>query len=117
MVGEKQGCAKTWPSGFNWFEPGFNGFLGYTGENSDNLCRFRIEEPNLENKKIILHIMDNCQAISISQWVTYDPPVSIRVNKYLNSLSLFFLCGFSVWFKPVSTGWVKLGWVLPDKPW
>ena len=24
--------------------------------------------------------------------------------------------GFSVWFKPVLTGWVKLGWVLPVQP-
>ena len=25
--------------------------------------------------------------------------------------------GFSVWFKPVLTGWVKPGWVLPSQPW
>ena len=24
--------------------------------------------------------------------------------------------GFSVWFKPVLTGWVKPGWVLPSQP-
>jgi len=27
------------------------------------------------------------------------------------------LVGFSVWFKPVLTGWVKPGWVLPVQPW
>ena len=25
--------------------------------------------------------------------------------------------GFSLWFKPVLTGWVKPGWVFPVQPW
>ena len=34
--------------------------------------------------------------------VTYDPPVSIMVNKYLKSISLFFLSLFSLSFYLVS---------------
>ena len=35
------------------------GFAGETGEYSDSLRKFRIEEPNLKNEKIILHKINN----------------------------------------------------------
>ena len=35
------------------------GFMGETGENSNSLCKFRIEEPNLENQQIILLKINN----------------------------------------------------------
>ena len=37
--------------------PGINGFLGWTGEKLDYLCRFRIDEPNLEKQKIIFILL------------------------------------------------------------
>ena len=56
------------------------GFMGQSREKLDYLCRLRIEEPNLENQKIILNKMDKwCLAhirrisvsISVSgSWVT-----------------------------------------------
>ena len=65
-VGASQGCAKTWvfhqkpsPVGLTGLNRVLMGFMGQTRENSDNLCRFRFEDPNLENQEIILHKMDN----------------------------------------------------------
>ena len=61
-----QGCAKTRvfhqkpsPVGLTGLNRVLMGFMGYTGENSNSLCRIRIKEPNPENQKIILHKMDN----------------------------------------------------------
>ena len=51
--------SKTQPSGFNWFKPGYKEFYGlnWGGEFRFPLY-IRIEEPNLDNHKIILHKID-----------------------------------------------------------
>ena len=61
-----QGCAKTQvfhqkpsPVGLTGLNRVLMGFMGLTGENSDSLCKFRIEEPNLENQNIILYKINN----------------------------------------------------------
>ena len=39
--------------------------------NSDSLCKFKIDEPNLENHKIILYKIDNGPLLSqyITTWI------------------------------------------------